>query len=327
SGAKFSWKLEGFDKDWSPPANNHLLTYTNLPPGVFELKLRLYNSSLSEIIAERQIIFTITPPFWKTWWFALLIVLCISAGIYFSLRTYINRLKHQHAEDKLRFFTNTAHDIRNSLTLVKGPIEELGRESKLSSNGVEYLSMAKEQVTKLSMVASQLLDFQKVDIGKEVLALKMTDIVKLIAQRVYMFQSLAEAKHNTIIFRKSTEEYCTAVDERMMEKVIDNLLSNSIKYSKNDTCIEIVFNATPEQWNLSVSDKGIGINKAAQKKLFKEFYRSENAVNSKIVGSGIGLLLAKSYVDMHDGQISFVSEEGAGSTFTIKIPLRIVDTV
>lgn len=327
SGAKFSWKLEGFDKDWSQPSGNDLLTYTNLPPGNFELKLRLYNGSLSEIIAEHSIIFIITPPFWKTWWFSLLVLLCILAGIYFSLRTYINRLKHQHAEDKLRFFTNTAHDIRNSLTLVKGPIEELGRESKLSSNGVEYLSMAKEQVAKLSMVASQLLDFQKVDIGKEVLALKMTDIVKLIAQRVYMFQSLAEAKHNTIIFRKSTEEYCTAVDERMMEKVIDNLLSNSIKYSKNDTCIEIVFNATPEQWNLSVSDKGIGINKAAQKKLFKEFYRSENAVNSKIVGSGIGLLLAKSYVDMHDGQISFVSEEGAGSTFTIKIPFRIVDTV
>ncbi|GAB3429519.1 hybrid sensor histidine kinase/response regulator transcription factor [Niabella aquatica] len=327
SGSKFSWKLEGFDKDWSQPTGNNLLTYTNLPSGFFELKLRLYNSSLSEIIAEHSILFTITPPFWRTWWFLLLVVLCVLSGIYFSLSTYINRLKHQHAEDKLKFFTNTAHDIRNSLTLVKGPIDELSRENELSSNGIEYLSMAKEQVNRLSMVATQLLDFQKVDIGREVIALKMTDIVKLISQRVYMFQSLADAKSNKIIFKNNIAEYCTAVDESMIEKVIDNLLSNAIKYSTNNTSIDVIFNATSQQWSLSVSDVGIGINKLAQKKLFKEFYRSENAINSRIVGSGIGLLLAKSYVGMHDGKISFVSEEGAGSTFTIEIPFKTVGNV
>ncbi|GAB3027861.1 response regulator [Niabella terrae] len=325
AGAKFSWKLEGLDKDWSQPTSNRILTYTNLPSGVFELKLRLYNSSLSEILATHSISFKITPPFWRTWWFLLASVLCFAAGVYLALRTYINKLKHLHAEDKIRFFTNTAHDIRNSLTLVKGPIEELSREKSLSFHGTEYLSMAREQVAKLSMVASQLLDFQKVDVEKEVLVLQLADVVKLIAQRVHMFRSLAKTNQIEIIFTSAPDAYFTAVDVNMIEKVIDNLLSNAIKYSKNHTRIEVDFAATPQQWILTVRDKGIGINTTDQKKLFKEFYRGENAINSKIVGSGIGLLLTQSYVHMHDGDISFMSQEGAGASFTISIPSKKAD--
>ena len=111
SGSKFSWKMEGLDTEWSKPSNIPVINYTNIPPGVFELKIKMYDSSLSQIIDERTLTINIVPPFWQTWWFRL-IAFSIVAGIaFFTLRVYINRLKQRHTEDKIRFFTNTAHDI------------------------------------------------------------------------------------------------------------------------------------------------------------------------------------------------------------------------
>lgn len=322
SGSKFSWKLEGVDKDWSEPSFNRLINYSNLPAGKLKLKIRLYNSSLSSIIAEHTVRFEITPPFWKTWWFMSLALLGLTAAIYFAFKTYIDKLKHKHAEDKIRFFANTAHDLRNSLVLVKGPIDELTQEDNLSATGQKYLSVTRQQVKRLSMVASQLLDFQKADTGKEPVSLKMVDVGNLLKQRIYMFQSLAQVKKVSIVLEPNQPELLTAVDENAMEKVIDNLLSNAIKYSKEDSNITVVLSVTATFWKIEVTDKGMGICKNDQKKIFKEFYRSQNAINSKIVGSGIGLLLVKNYVKLHGGTVSFESVEGEGSTFRITVPVK-----
>ena len=108
----------------------------------------------------------------------------------------------------------------------------------------------------------------------------------------------------------------------MIEKVVDNLLSNAIKYSKPEGKVEVLFSKLENRWVLDVKDYGIGISKEAQRQLFKEFYRGENAVNSKIVGSGIGLLLAKKYIALHEGEISCVSELNHGSTFRLSVPVK-----
>jgi CheY-like chemotaxis protein/anti-sigma regulatory factor (Ser/Thr protein kinase) len=110
----------------------------------------------------------------------------------------------------------------------------------------------------------------------------------------------------------------------MIEKVIDNLISNAVKYSNSGSQVQILFTGDARRWILEVKDQGIGIGKKAQRKLFREFYRSENAVNSKIVGSGIGLLLAKNYVALHKGTITCVSEKNVGSCFKIIIPFKEV---
>ena len=320
--SKLSWKMEGLDIDWTKPSNQRILTYNNIPDGKFRLKIRLYDSSLSQIIAERELILHITPPFWKTWWFRLIIFLLIGAIIYFALRHYIDRLKQRYAEDKIRFFTNMAHDIRTSLTLIKSPVEELNKELNLSKTGIHYLHLATEQTRRLSSVATQLLDFQKADIGKGQLSSDIVDLVQLITQRKMMFDSFAKSQNVDLNYSFEPVVYPTVIDESMLEKVIDNLLSNAIKYSNPNSQVQIVFNGTSKNWTLEVIDQGIGISKEAQKKLFKEFYRSNNAVNSKIVGSGIGLLLVKSYVELHGGTIRCVSKENVGSSFKITVPIK-----
>ena len=324
ANAKFSWKMEGLDKEWNQPSNLRVVSFTNMPSGKFHLKIKLYDSSLSYNLDERDIMIHVIPPFWRTWWFFLFVFILIIVTFYFILRYYLIRLRQRHTEEKVRFFTHTAHDVRTSLTLIKAPIEELNKERNLTDDGRHYLHIAMEQAQRLSRVATQLLDFQKTDIGKEQITLNMRDIVKLITIRKWMFDSLAKSNNIELIFETNQSEYITAVDESMMEKVVDNLLSNAIKYSNHDSKIYITLEGKKKEWSLEVMDFGIGISKKAQRKLFREFYRSENVINYKIIGSGIGLMLVKNYIVLHGGSISCVSQEGKGSTFRIVIPYKEV---
>ena len=324
TGAKFSWKLEGFDDGWSTPTENRIITYTNIPSGKFTLRVKLFDSSISRVLSERSITIRMIPPFWKKAWFILLNIIVLIGMIILSLLYYINSLKQKHTEEKVSFFTNTAHEIRTALTLIKAPVEELTHERNLSEAGKKYLQIAVNQARQLSLVVTQLMDFQKVDIGKEFVSLAMTDVVKLVSKRKLMYESLAKSKNVQIQFITHQESYVTAIDELKMEKVIDNLISNAVKYSHNDGHVIIEFKGEKNRWTLKVKDKGIGISKKAQRKLFREFYRGENAINAKIVGSGIGLLLVKKYVSMHGGTISFESQENTGSTFQIVFPYKEV---
>jgi len=320
--SKFSWKMEGLDKEWNQPSNLRVINYTNIPDGNFSLKIRLYDNSLSNVLDERVLSINVVAPFWRTWWFFLSIFTFIAGFVYFILHSYLKHLRQRHTEEKVRFFTNTAHDIRTSLTLIKAPIEELNKEQNLTDMGSHYLHLATEQAQHLSKVATQLLDFQKVDIGKGQISLKMTDIVKLINLRKLMFESFAKSKNIELVFATNQTVYTTAVDELIMEKIVDNLISNAIKYSHPDSQVHITFDCGKKEWSLEVKDYGIGISKKGQRKLFCEFYRSENAINYKIIGSGIGLMLVKNYVAMHGGCISCVSQENEGSTFRIIIPFK-----
>jgi len=324
SGSKFSWKLEGFDKMWSSPAVNRIITYTNIPSGEFTLRIKLYDNSLSNVISERAIAMKVIPPFWRTVWFWTLVLVLVSGFILLYFLYYINRLKQEHTEEKVRFFTNTAHDIRTSLTLIKAPVEELSKEKFLTDSGKYYLNLAIEQARHLTSAVSQLMDFQKVDIGKEHLSLSMTDILKLVSNCKIMLAPYAKSKNIELVFVSDCESYITAVDESKIVKVIDNLISNAIKYSHNQGQIRIDLRCNAKKWMLLVKDDGIGISRKAQRQLFKEFYRSDNAINAKIVGSGIGLLLVKNYVSMHNGKVSCISEENIGSTFQVVIPFKSI---
>lgn len=324
SGAKFSWKMEGFDQEWTVPSANRIVTYTNIPSGEYTLSIKLFDSSLANLLSERSITIRLIPPFWRTAWFWMLVLVVLSGIVFLYLLYYINKLKQKHTEEKIRFFTNTAHDIRTSLTLIKAPVEELSKEISLSETGRHYLHLATGQARQLSAVVTQLMDFQKVDIKKEEMSWSMVNLVGLISTRRLMFEALAKSRNIKLVFIPDRQSYMTAIDESKMGKVIDNLFSNAIKYSPNDSSVRVDLKCDDKKWVLQVRDEGIGISRKAQRRLFKEFYRAENAINSKVVGSGIGLLLVKNYVTMHNGVISCNSQEGIGSTFQIVIPFRAV---
>ncbi len=319
---RFSWKMEGLDTDWSRPSIYPGINYMNLPAGHFRLDVRMMDTSLSRVIDSRTIEIRITPPFWNTWWFYLIVIIVIFLFILYIIKSYTDRLKQRYARDKIRFFINIAHDIRTSLTLIKNPIDEIDKDKGLSEKSHYYLHMAKEQSKKLSLVATQLLDFQKIETGNEHLSLTMADVVWLVRQQVKLYGASAEEKQINLNFVSNQETYFTAIDEQKIEKVIENLLSNAIKYSHNGSKVDINLLCEPKGWKLSVQDYGIGISKNEINSLFREFYRGENAINLKIIGSGIGLLLIRDYVTMHQGKVLLKSKENVGSTFSIEIPYK-----
>lgn len=327
AGPKFSWKLEGLDNDWNQPTSDRTINYSNIPNKSFKLHIKLYDNTLSSIIDERTIAISVTPPFWRKWWFLLACYIIVGLGVFIMISQYIANLKRQHAEDKIRFFTNTAHDMRTSLTLIKAPIEELQNEVKLSAKGIHYLDIASKQVKQLSLVVTQLMDFQKTDIGKERLTLENIELISFINNKLQMFESLAIKNKCHIDFKHNMNRYQTAIDSNMVGKILDNLISNAIKYSPNGGDIEVRLDCNNSIWKLAVTDHGIGISEKAQRHLFREFYRSENAINTKVIGSGIGLMLVKNYVTLHDGIVSCTSKENSGSTFNIEIPHKNIDSL
>jgi signal transduction histidine kinase/ligand-binding sensor domain-containing protein/DNA-binding NarL/FixJ family response regulator len=322
SKAKFSWKLEGMDTEWIQASSHRLINYNNIPFGKYDLKIKMFDSSLSQVVAKRSLHLNITPPFWAKWWFLSVMFLLVSTIIYSFFWYSLSSIKQKHTEDKMRFFTNTAHDIRTSLTLIKAPIEELINEKSLSARGKRFVQIANEQAAQLSTVVNQLMDFQKLDIGKQQLNFERVDITTLIKYRIEMFESIAAVKGIQIHKKLKINNYYTAVDVIQIEKVIDNLLSNAIKYSDPNKKVFIELDGNDNFWEFNVRDQGIGISTTDQKLIFKEFFRGENAANSKTVGSGVGLLLVKNIVALHEGTVSFTSEENKGSAFTINIPFK-----
>lgn len=319
---KFSWKLEGVDENWSQPSDVEYITYPNLPSGTFELKIRMYNSAISQIISERTLEIQIIPPFWSTLWFRVLLSLFSIGLFYLIFKIYNARIQQRYAKEKLRSFTNTSHEIRTSLTLVKAPIEELNKSPELSDKSRYYLNLATEQTSKLNRVADQLLDLQKMDARKEVLSLSMYDIVDVVKQRIDIAKASAFKRGLKINFTSDAESYFSAIDKIKIEKAVDNLISNAIKYSYENNEIFIRLRCSSNQWILDVQDFGIGIPEKGKAKLFKEFYRSDNAINSAVTGSGIGLLLVKNYAEMHGGKVSYISNNNEGSIFSIVIPYK-----
>ena len=315
----FSHKLEGVDDNWTSPSSAKNISYGNLGPGDYTLLIRMHNPN---VIKERSIQLSITPPFWATWWFKLLVTCLIVAMLAFVVRYYIHRLNRKNAESKLQFFVTTAHDLRTALTLIKAPIDELKCSQSIAASDRECVRMASEHVKRLTAVTTKLLDFQKIDIGKTQLNFNPQDIVAFVRTRISMFSSLADQKSIIINFHHDKDSYVTSVDINKMEQIVDNLISNAIKYSPVLSTIEVDFSGNDKGWCLSVADHGIGICKKDQKKLFSEFYRGSNAINSHIMGSGIGLALVKKLVDIHGGRIRFESQENVGSKFEICIPYR-----
>jgi signal transduction histidine kinase/CheY-like chemotaxis protein/ligand-binding sensor domain-containing protein len=324
SDTRFSWKMEGLETTWSQPVNQRTITYTNLSSGTYNLKIRLYDSSMSHIISERSISINIIPPFWKTWWFILFSLIIVLSIAYFLLRYYLNYIRQLHAQERIHFFTNTAHDMRTSLTLISSPIEELGKEQNISNSGRYYLHLATEQVKRLTMIVTQLMDFQKMDTDKEMMTLRMVDIVKLVSVQKIMFESFAQNKEIEIVLESNETSYFSAVDETIMEKVIGNLISNALKYSHKNSQVIMKLECSHDNWVLDIIDHGIGVNRSEQQRLFKESYRGNNSINSKVMGFGIGLLLVKNYVEMHGGIITYESKENVGSSFSIQIPFKEV---
>jgi signal transduction histidine kinase/ligand-binding sensor domain-containing protein/DNA-binding response OmpR family regulator len=320
----YQWKLDGFESEWSPLTFNNTAGYTNIPAGEYTFILRCYTQNNLVFDDERRINLSIRPPFWKTTIALIIYTILLSSLFWLIYSLEQNRLQKKNASDKIKFFINTTHDIKTPLSLIKAPLRNLETDKGITSQGLYYLHLAQSNAEKLARIVNQVLDFEKVDTNKYQLILTNNNLNSYLKEKITSYQILAIDRDIRFNFYIPDYEFNAVFDVDKMDKIIDNILSNAFKYTPGGGSIEFTVRVTEKEWFLEISDTGIGIPKKDRKNLFKMYYRAENAVNSKVSGTGIGLMLVQNLVRMHAGKISYTSQETKGSTFFISIPRKLV---
>ncbi|MDD4993616.1 MAG: response regulator [Paludibacter sp.] len=318
SQTQYSWRLNGFDKDWSHPSLTHNAVYTNIPPGKYIFEIKAFKAGNRDTII-RTIEIQINHPFWATP-IAYLIYLLLFSSLGFFILTYSkDKIEARNSKEKIRFFVNLAHDVRTPITLVKAPLNEIENEN-LTKDGRSALTLAQRNLDKLFNIITQLLDFQRLENDSMQLAVEETHTNVFFKSMIDDFILLAKEKNIELALIVPEKDNVVWLDRKKLLLIVENLLSNAIKYTNELGKIQLKIQRTENNLLIEVSDDGIGIPLKNQKNLFERFYRAENVSNSKETGSGIGLVLTKRLVTLHKGKISFISIERFGTTFKIEIP-------
>ena len=221
---------------------------------------------------------------------------------------------------RLVFFTNISHELRTPLTLIADPVEMLLEDSGIKGKSRELLKMVKRNAIALQQLVSNILDFRKIQNGKMGLELYRFDIVKALTVWVGDFQLTAERKHIKLHLNMENlkENHEMVADKEKMARVVFNLLSNALKYTPTGGDIFVSLEDEGEKLRLHVRDTGKGIEKEETAQIFERFFQAKGAAS----GTGIGLALVKSFVELHMGKVWVESELGKGSDFIVEIPRK-----
>ncbi|WP_281228978.1 hybrid sensor histidine kinase/response regulator transcription factor [Flavobacterium aquiphilum] len=321
---KYAYKLDGLEKNWNyvdiPSA-----TYNNLPAGSYQFLVKGSNNDGIWSKDIKKINIVILPPMWETWW-AYLIYFAIIAAIGYQINAFLKarrELKQElHFEKmKLDFFTNVSHEIRTPLTLILGPIEKLEQLTTENTQANKYALSIKNNTERLYRLVNELLDFRKADSGNLRPYFSEENIVSVLKEVFENFQALAEAKNIQYTFKSSHPEILVYFDKDQMEKVFFNLLSNAFKFTQDGGTINLKITLKKQNVKIKVIDNGKGIDIKNIDDIFKNFYQA-----GQNFGTGIGLALSKSLVELHKGKINVTStpatENKTGkTTFTVSLQL------
>lgn len=332
----FSYRLVGFDDQWSQLSYNREIRFINLNAGTYHLEVKGSRDSFHwSAVASKTI--TINPPTWATWYayvFYAFFVLGVAYLINFIARKQANlkakweveRIAREKQEDlseaKMVFFTNISHEFRTPLTLILSPITELLMEVNVKGKVRERLTTVEKNASRLLDLINQLLDFRKSENGLLQLRVANGDFANFAREVFLSFKGHAKTKHIDYSFQANPKRIALPFDRDKMEIVLVNLLSNAFKYSENGGKIQLMISQQDNDCVVKVIDSGMGIKAEDIDKIFDRFYQIQTTKSAKIMGSGIGLSLAKNIVLLHYGLLNVTSVEGEGSTFTIHLPIE-----
>lgn len=321
SNILYSWKLEGFYDQWSKPTADNTIRYTNIAPGEYTLRVRTVSNEDKRIVfEERSIKMTVDQPFWLSFWAILLYAIFVILIAVTAFRLLILRKQRKVSNEKIHFFINTAHDIRTPLTLIKAPLDDLREKEDLSKEGVANMNTALRNVNALLRLTTNLINFERADVYSSELYISEHELNTFMNETFNAFQPYANIKHINFTYESNFHYLNVWFDKEKMDSILKNVISNALKYTPENGSVQIFVSENEDTWSIEVKDTGIGIPTSEQKKLFKIHFRGSNAINSKVTGSGIGLMLVWKLVQLHKGKIHLSSVENQGSMIRISFP-------
>lgn len=257
---------------------------------------------------------------------AALIVLAVSI-IIFILGNFVIHGFHQIAEAnriKSEFIAIISHQLRSPLSIFKWTLDLLGRENqKRAEDDSRNLTILSDNTSKMIQLVNMLLEVSRIEAGKFMVKREAVDLVGLTRTQLRSFEPYAAANRITLDYRVTGEELPRVRgDGEKLVMVVQNLIDNAVRYSKGGGAVTVrVLSGGAGTVEWQVEDRGIGIPREEQKRIFQKFFRTGLAQRHQTEGTGIGLYIAKAIIDALGGKIGFRSETNKGSTFWFRLPV------
>ena len=227
------------------------------------------------------------------------------------------------------FFGNISHEFKTPLNIILGIVQLIDKNIELDNitkeNLIRHVDIMKQNSYRLLRLVNNLIDISRIDIGYYNLQPSNYNIVKVVEDITLSIAEYVKHKKINLIFNTDVEEITLACDPDKIERVMLNLLSNAIKYTDDNGDIFVSLNKVNEDVVVSVKDSGVGIPNDKLELIFDRFGQANDILSRRCEGSGIGLSIVKSIVEMHGGKIDVFSEIGKGSEFVFNIPIKILE--
>jgi signal transduction histidine kinase len=254
------------------------------------------------------------------WILIFILIFTIIIGAAVLLKSFYSEIIL--AQQKTTFVSNVSHELKTPLTSIR-LFAEMMRENRQKDikKQQQYLSLMVSETQRLTRLINNVLDFSKMGQGKKQYYREETDVVSLCREIVEGQRLRLEQIGFALIFSVPDDRMIVFIDKEAIKQVLINLLSNAEKYSDNIKEIEVEVHKAEGIASITIKDRGIGIPSGETKKIFKEFYRVDDTLTSRVRGSGLGLTISKKILHDHDGEVRYFPREGGGSIFEITIPL------
>jgi ligand-binding sensor domain-containing protein/DNA-binding response OmpR family regulator len=325
----YEYRLKDLSRKWSAtqPGINRF-TYNHLPPGKYALEVRACKyGSYSPAI---RLALHISPPWYKSG-FAYACYSLSFLSLCALIVYLINRNRKELVnEAKLRFFIDISHEIRSPMTLIISPLEKLMKESH-DAQTARTLERMYRNARRILALINQLLDIRKIDKGQMIIKCNETDLVGFIEELFDVFEDQATRRNIKFTFERHMEKLPVWIDRNNFDKILMNLLSNAFKYTpdKGEITILLTSGIDDATWGplrhfaeIRIVDTGTGIDEDKIKRIFTRFYQAQNELTFGAMGSGIGLNLSLSLIELHQGSIRASNRKDAqGSCFAVRIPM------
>ncbi|OEK01389.1 hypothetical protein BFP97_07595 [Roseivirga sp. 4D4] len=361
---EFQSYLEGSEETWAPWSSKSSRNYTNLRHGTYTFKVRARNL-YGDVSAIGEYTFTIYTPWYLTVWAFLLYAILVTLSVWSIVKLNTRRLekeklrleatiyerteeirrqKEKAEADKLviqeqadrlkeldkvksRFFANISHELRTPLTLINAPLESLIEGGKIEDEEIrETLITAKRNGVSLLSLVEEILDLAKLEAGKLKLVENPVRLREFLGDILGDYITVAKSRGIEIKFNFWPDKNLTVLlDENKTGKVIRNLLSNALKFTRNHIELRLQYSPDePDRAQLSVIDNGVGIDAQDLPFIFNRYYQSERPDKKAEGGTGIGLALANELAELQAGRLTVESQPNEETIFTLEFPLKEV---
>jgi signal transduction histidine kinase/ligand-binding sensor domain-containing protein len=321
---EYSYFMNGLDKEWVYIKSNRKVYFTNLEPGVYNFRVKATSDGFYGQ-QEKNLTIRILPPFWATTWAYAAYILIAALLLYYIVAVYHNvqenKKQKEIYEAKINFFTNIAHEIKTPLTLIKGPVDNLSEMVREIPQIEDDVGMMERNTKRLVDLTTQILDFRQVEAKGFSLDFTEVNLNKILQDLFVTFEPLARKKRLSYAIDFPPSDVTIMADNEALNKIFSNLFSNAVKYAEKSVSVRLLKPAKDDSFvTVEVKNDGFLIPPEMKEKIFEPFFRMKESIKQK--GTGIGLALARSLTELHNGKLYVKTPEDGMNVFVLALPYQ-----